>query len=133
MTVLRDPTADATPVAGPGIEPAVIAFGETEVSLVPVGHDGRVVGAYVYAGGNVRFRPVIDVRQALSAVAVVAVVVVAGAAYVAARRRAPAVGAVTMGPGGWISFKGVTAPVLRPADDRPWWARLLRAHRLVVR
>jgi hypothetical protein len=133
MTALRLPTADATAVTRPGIEPAVITFVASEVSLVPVRRDGRVVGAYVSSGGNVRFRPVVDVRQALSAAAGVAVVAVAGATYVAARRRAPAVGAVTMGPGGWISFKGVTAPALRPADDRPWWARLLRAHRLVVR
>ncbi|MEV4536636.1 hypothetical protein AB0J82_22900 [Asanoa sp. NPDC049518] len=94
---------------------------------------GRVVGAFAYADGEVRFRPVVDVRQLVAAAAGVAVVAVGGATYAAARRRAPAVGAVTMGPGGWVSVKGTGVPRLRPTDDRPWWARLLRARRLVVR
>ncbi|WP_216592644.1 hypothetical protein [Verrucosispora sioxanthis] len=33
-------------------------------------------------------------------------------------------------PGGWVSFRGVRTPPPRAA--RPWWARLLRAHRLVA-
>ena len=39
--------------------------------------------------------------------------------------RPPSVRTVTMGPGGWVSFKGTTAPPLR--SRRPWWAVLLRA------
>ncbi|MFB9545823.1 hypothetical protein [Micromonospora sagamiensis] len=50
----------------------------------------------------------------------------------ASRRRPPAIGAVTMGPGGRVSLRGTRAPALRPARPRPWWARVLRAHRLVV-
>jgi hypothetical protein len=132
MTVLRHPTADTAPVRHTQDEPTVIAPAGAEASLVPVRRDGRIVGAYVLSAGSVRYRPVVDLEQVLSAVAGVAAVVVAGAAFAAARRRPPAVGAVTMGPGGWVSFKGATAPPLRPAGRRPWWARVLRARRLVV-
>jgi hypothetical protein len=34
---------------------------------------------------------------------------------------------LSMGPGGWVSFKGFAVPKGRP-ERRPWWARLLRAH-----
>jgi hypothetical protein len=37
-----------------------------------------------------------------------------------------------MGPGGWVGLKGAALPPLRPARRRPWWARLLRARRMVV-
>ncbi|HLL65914.1 MAG TPA: hypothetical protein VK453_09205 [Micromonosporaceae bacterium] len=59
-------------------------------------------------------------------------VTTAAVAVAITRRRAPAISTVTMGPGGWISLKGQPAPALR-ADtrDRPWWAHLLRARRLV--
>jgi len=90
----------------------------------------RPVGAYVTGPGGTRYRPVVDVT-AISALATVAVTAVAVSAGVALRRR-PAIGTVTMGPGGWVSLKGAGAPALRPARRRPWWARLLRAHRLVV-
>jgi hypothetical protein len=42
------------------------------------------------------------------------------------------VGSLSMGPGGWVSFKRTAAPPLRDAG-RPWWARLLGAHELVIR
>jgi hypothetical protein len=51
---------------------------------------------------------------------------------VAAARRRRAIGAVTMGPGGWVSVKRSACPPLRDGSPRPWWARLLGAHRLVV-
>ncbi len=35
---------------------------------------------------------------------------------------------ITMGPGGWVSFKGLTPPPVGPR--RPWWAVLLRAQRI---
>ncbi|MEV4624210.1 hypothetical protein AB0J74_36545 [Asanoa sp. NPDC049573] len=110
----------------------MITFEEAEVSLVPLYRGGRVIGAYVCSGGRVSFRPVVDLGHVLSAAAGVAALAVAGTAYAVARRRAPSVGAVTMGPGGWVSFKGVAAPPLRSAGPRPWWARVLRARRLVV-
>jgi hypothetical protein len=52
---------------------------------------------------------------------------VAGATAVGLRwaARPPAVRTITMGPGGWVSFKGAKPPPLGPR--RPWWAVLLRA------
>jgi hypothetical protein len=116
-------------------EPNVVALNgpRGRVSLVPVRWDGRTVGAFVVSDGRVRFRPVIDADQVISAVTAVAAIAALGASVAAARRRSPAIGAVTMGPGGWVSLKGVSAPSLRPAKTRrPWWARVLRAHRLVI-
>lgn len=91
---------------------------------------GRPIGAYVADAGTVRFVPVVDVNRlayaTLTGLAVSTVAVAFGA-----RRRA-AIGSVTMGPGGWISLKNAGLTGLRPTPGRPWWARLLRAHRLVV-
>jgi hypothetical protein len=80
------------------------------------------------AGG----RPAVDLtRLGLAALATVAVSVVAVSAAVAVRRP-PAIGSVTMGPGGWVSLKRTGTPPLRDGAPRPWWARVLRARRLVV-
>ena len=132
MTVLRHPTADLEPVAPLAIEPVVVAFPDEGDALVPVYRDGRLTGAFVRSNGSVRYLPTVDPGRVASVATAIAALAVAGAAFAAARR-APAVGSVTMGPGGWVSFKGVAAPRLRPADNRPWWARMLRARRLVVR
>jgi hypothetical protein len=99
---------------------------------VPVRRDGRIVGAYVLSGDTVRYRPVVDMQDVVSATAAVAAIAAVGATVAAVRRRVPTVGAVRMGPGGWVSFKGTSAPALRPSGRRPWWARALRARRLVV-
>ncbi|WP_157411265.1 hypothetical protein [Actinoplanes rectilineatus] len=94
----------------------------------------REVGAYATGPGGPVFVPVVDVTAIVvastTAVTVIAVVTAAGLAL----RRRPAVGAVTMGHGGWVSVRHGDAPALRAArsGDRPWWARLLRARRLVV-
>ncbi|GAA4473890.1 hypothetical protein [Phytohabitans houttuyneae] len=109
------------PVTLPGPEPTI---------LVPVLRGGAVprpIGAYVVGRGTVHYRPAFDVREILAAATVVAAVT----AVAVSRRGRPAVGSVHMGPGGWVSIKGVPAPALRPSG-RPWWARLLRARRLVV-
>jgi hypothetical protein len=54
---------------------------------------------------------------------------VAGATAVGLRwaSRPAAPRTISMGPGGWISFKGLTPPPISPR--RPWWAVLLRAQR----
>ena len=54
---------------------------------------------------------------------------VAGATAVGLRwaGRPAAPRTITMGPGGWVSFKGLTPPPIR--QRRPWWAVLLRAQR----
>lgn len=109
------------PVALPGPEP---------VTLVPVlsgGADPRPIGAYVLAHGTVRYRPAFDAREVL----VAAVIALAVTAVAVTRRRRPTVGTIHMGPGGWVSLKGVPAPALTPTH-RPLWARALRARRLVI-
>lgn len=132
MTVIRHPAAPFHSAPSLEPEPTVIALpGPAEASLVPVRRDGRIVGAYAVSAGTVRYRPVIDLQEVLSAAAAVLSIAAVGAAVAFARRRVPAVGTVTMGPGGWVSVKNAPAPALRPSR-RPWWARLLRARRLVV-
>ncbi|WP_203990346.1 hypothetical protein [Virgisporangium aurantiacum] len=111
----------------------VTTAGETVV--VPVGRAdgcGRPVAVVIADRNGARLRPVVDVeRLAWCAVTATALAAAAMAARGAARRR-PAIGSVSMGPGGWVSLKGAPLPPLRPAGRRPWWARLLRARRLVV-
>ncbi|MER7459349.1 hypothetical protein [Micromonospora sp. NPDC126480] len=119
------------PAAGVPVGPVLDLPGEPAAALVPVTRDGRPVGAFVLSGGRVRYRPVLDPDRLLAATAgVVALGLVAAGTAAALRRRPPAIGAVTMGPGGWISLKG--RPLPPPRAPRPWWARLLRARRLVV-
>ena len=129
-----NPSVEATVSDGATLLGATVQLpGPRPAVLVPVGHDGRVVGAYVISAEHVRFAPVVDVGRivpaAFATAAVITAVVTAGT--VAARRRpGPTVGPVTMGPGGWLSVRG--AGVGRLCAHRPWWARLLRARRLVV-
>ncbi|MFI5957331.1 hypothetical protein [Cryptosporangium sp. NPDC051539] len=105
-----------------------------DVSITPVIRSGsRTVGAFVTTADGVRYQPVVDVERL-----VVGVVAVAGAAAVlgVALRPRAAVGPVSMGPGGWVSVRGARGRVPRlrghRPEPRPWWARLLRAHRLVA-
>ena len=46
----------------------------------------------------------------------------------AVRRPSARVDRLSMGPGGWVSFRGF--PVPKAERRRPWWAVLLRAHRV---
>jgi len=92
----------------------------------------RPIGVYVVDDHSAVCRPAVDVTVlGLAALATVAVAV-AVAAAVAVRRR-PAIGSVSMGPGGWVSLKRTGSPPLRDGSPRPWWAHALRAHRLEVR
>ncbi|HET6531947.1 MAG TPA: hypothetical protein VFH03_15260 [Actinoplanes sp.] len=101
-------------------------------TVVPVRDGERPIGVYLVGEDTAVYRPAVDVTKlGLAALATVAVSTVAVAAAVVLRRR-PAVGTLTMGPGGWVSFKRTAAPPVRDAA-RPWWARVLRAHELVVR
>ncbi|MFC7530074.1 hypothetical protein [Actinoplanes sp. GCM10030250] len=102
--------------------------------LVAVRAGRREIGAYAVGPDRTVFVPAVDVTAVvLASLATITVSVVAAAAAVAVHRRS-AIGAVTMGPGGWISIKRSPAPRLRagPAARRPWWAHILRARRLVV-
>lgn len=130
---LRPAPAPAAPVPAGPVGPVLELPGTPAAALVPVTHEGRPVGAFVLSGGRVRYRPVVDPDQLLAAAAgAFAVAVLAAAVAAVGRRRPPAIGAVTMGPGGWVSLRGVRPPALRPEPGRPWWARALRARRLVV-
>jgi hypothetical protein len=100
--------------------------------VIPVQHGDHEIGAYVIGPRRTTFVPAVDAtRIATAALAAAAISTVAIAVAVAVRRR-PAIGTVAMGPGGWVSVKGTGLPPLRDGTTRPWWARLLRAHRLVV-
>ncbi|MEV8510472.1 hypothetical protein AB0368_37355 [Actinoplanes sp. NPDC051475] len=96
----------------------------TPATVTPVRRGDREIGAYI----NGRFVPAVDATAVSLAALTAAAVTGAGLSIGLALRRRPAIGAVTMGPGGWISLKRTTRPPLRAA--RPWWAHLLRAHRL---
>ncbi|MEH1016879.1 hypothetical protein V6U90_27730 [Micromonospora sp. CPCC 206060] len=132
--VTGPPAADASITA----EPAGAAFGPVlalpgtrPAAVVSVTRQGRPVGAFLLSGDRLRYRPVVDADQVLVAAAgaLTVAALVAGAVAVG-RRRPPAIGALTMGPGGWVSLRGL--PTSAPRAARPWWARLLRANRLVV-
>ncbi|MBQ1051053.1 hypothetical protein KBX50_21600 [Micromonospora sp. C51] len=125
------PEAAPQPAAPLSVGPVLELPGTPPAALVPVTRDGRPVGVFVAIGGRVRYRPLPDPDRLLVATAgVLAVGLVTAGVTVLGRRRPPAVARLTMGPGGWVSFRGVRAPAPRAA--RPWWARLLRARRLVV-
>ncbi|GAB2584090.1 hypothetical protein Aab01nite_54590 [Paractinoplanes abujensis] len=101
----------------------------TPITVTPVRRGDREIGAYI----DGRFVPAVDATTVALAALATAAVATAGISVGFALRRRPAIGTVTMGPGGWVSLKRTTRPALkagRPA--RPWWARLLRARRLVV-
>jgi hypothetical protein len=102
--------------------------------VIPVRSGDREIGAYVTDPDRTRFVPAVDVTAVVLGSMVVATVIGVAAAAGVARRRPPAIGTVTMGPGGWVSLKRAAAPPLRAAaEPRPWWAHVLRAHRLEVR
>lgn len=118
--------------SGGQVGPVLVLPGTSPAAVVPVARDGRPVGAFVLAGGRVRYRTLADPDRVLAAAAGALAVglVTAAVAVVAGRRRPPAIGTVRMGPGGWVSLRGVRAPALRSTAPRPWWAHVLRAHRL---
>ncbi|GIE29736.1 hypothetical protein Ait01nite_027810 [Actinoplanes italicus] len=98
------------------------------VSVTPVAVGGREIGAWITGPSGTYYRPVIDVTWLAGAVLAATATVAVAATVVAARPR-PAIGQVTMGPGGWVSLRGLPRPRPQPEAPRPWWAHLLRAHR----
>ncbi|MEV4703090.1 hypothetical protein [Actinoplanes sp. NPDC049316] len=100
--------------------------------VVLVRSGDRTIGAYVTGPDGIRYRPVIDVTVlGVAALATVALTATALGAAVALRRH-PTIGSVSMGHGGWVSLRTTAAPPLRSATPRPWWARALKANRLVA-
>lgn len=100
--------------------------------VVPIlrGRSGRTVGVVVEDRDGTRWQPTPDVEGLvrLGIAAAVAVALPVGVAAVV-RRPTARVDRLSMGPGGWVSFKGFAAPKGR-RERRPWWARLLRANRV---
>jgi hypothetical protein len=106
-----------------------VTLDRDELVLLPVRRGRRITGVFVARDGRIVYRPAFEADHVLAAA-----VLLAGAAAVAVLRGRPAIGRVSMGPGGWVSVKGAPLPQLRGAEGRrPWWARLLSAHRLVAR
>lgn len=112
--------------------PAIDTGGAGRVTVIPVCRGGTPLGAFVVTDGRVRYRPVIGADRVVAATLAVAALGGAAAALLAARRRPAVIRTVTMGPGGWLSLKGLpgAVPPVVPGGHRPWWARVLRAHRL---
>jgi hypothetical protein len=117
----------------------------TTATVLPVKRQecdsARTVGVYEATPDGLRWHPAIDAQrlaergQVVGAVAALAVTVGWVARGWAQGR--PAVGRVTMGPGGWISVRvprgGSGRRDVRPHEaGRPLWARLTHADRLVV-
>jgi hypothetical protein len=111
-------------------EPAVL----NHLAVVPIRHGRRTIGAYVMTPEGIRFLPATDVTRIVVTALTTAALTAVTIAIAVAVRRPPAIRAVTMGPGGWVSLKGMPVPPMRSAaaPARPWWARVLRARRLVA-
>jgi hypothetical protein len=111
---------------------AGIAAPPEAVTLVPVRSGEREIGAYAVSPGGVVFVPAVDVSRIVAAAVGAATAMTVAVSIAAAVRRRPAIGTVTMGPGGWVSLKRTGMPPMRAAGRRPWWAHLLGARRLVI-
>ena len=95
-------------------------------AVVPVQRGrGRTIGVLVTDGESTRWQRTTDV-EGLAKLGIVAAVAVGVAAAV--HRPSARVDRLSMGPGGWVSFRGF--PVPKGERRRPWWAVLLRAHRV---
>jgi hypothetical protein len=97
----------------------------------------RLAGGFVVGHDDVTWKPAVDLeRVILTGLGLGAAVAALGLA-VRGRGATGPVRTVTMGPGGWVSFRGTDAPRVvglrgkgRPSAHRPWWAVLLRARPL---
>ena len=103
-------------------------------AVVPVtrgiGGRARTIGVVLVDPAGPRWQRTLDVeRLATVATATAGLVAAVGCVAAAARRPTARVDRLTMGPGGWVSFKGGEKPRPRGAR-RPWWAVLLRARPL---
>jgi len=115
-----------------GASMPIPAAGTAPHGVIPVvrGHPDRTIGVLIDDGDTIRWQPTPDVEGLvrLGIVAAAAVALPVGVAW-SLRRPVARVDRLAMGPGGWVSFKGFAVPKGR-AERRPWWARLIRAHRV---
>ena len=125
-------TATTLPVEGSGRAVGLPA-GATP-TVVPVtrgtGDCARTIGVVLVDPAGTRWQRTTDVER-LATVATVTAGLVGAVGWIAAALRRPTarVDRLTMGPGGWVSFKGGERP--RPRGPRrPWWAVVLRARPL---
>lgn len=99
-------------------------------AVLPVVRDpgNRTIGVLVVDADGVRWQRTTDVEGIVQLGVVAAAMVALPVGIAAALRRPTArVDRLSMGPGGWVSFRGFAVPKRR-RERRPWWARLLRAH-----
>ena len=82
-------------------------------------------GSWLTRSDGPRWQPTPDVEGLvrLGIVAAAAVALPVGVVW-GLRKPVARVDRLSMGPGGWVSFKGFAVPKGR-AERRPWWARLL--------
>ena len=127
---MATPSAPKTGTDGAAMP--IPAAGTATRGVIPIvrGNPDRTVGVLVDDGDTIRWQPTPDVEGLvrLGIVAAAAVALPVGVAW-SLRRPVARVDRLAMGPGGWVSFKGFAVPKGR-AERRPWWARLLRAHRV---
>jgi hypothetical protein len=116
-----------------GAGSAVLPAG-TGAAVVPItrgtGDCARTIGVVLVDSTGTRWQRTVDVERLVTvATATAGLVAVTGFVAAALRRPTARVDRLSMGPGGWVSFKGGEKP--RPRGlRRPWWAVLLRARPL---
>jgi hypothetical protein len=127
------PAADLAPFDGRTLG-TVRLDSAAPAAIVPItrgtGDRLRTVGVVLVDSAGARWQRTVDVERLVTVATVVAGAVAAHGFVAAALRRPTArVDRLTMGPGGWVSFKGGEKP--RPRGPRrPWWAAVLRARPL---
>lgn len=96
-------------------------------AIVQISRGQRTIGVVLLDEHGARWQRTSDVDR-LVTIATVTAGAAAVAGVLAAAVRRPRVQHITMGPGGWVSFRGAGRARLR--GPRPWWAHLLRARPL---
>jgi hypothetical protein len=100
----------------------------TAPAVFQIRRGDRVIGVVLADEHGCRWQRTGDPDR-LVTIATVTAGAVATAAVVAGAFGRPPVQRITMGPGGWVSFRGTRSPRLR-GPRRPWWARALGARPL---
>ena len=101
------------------------------VEIVPVtrgrGDRTRTIGVVLVDADGARWQRTVDLERLVTVGTVTAGLLAATGVVASALRRSGAhVDRITMGPGGWVSFKGGRKPQPH-GPRRPWWAVLLQA------